>query len=647
MKAKEHAISRIYPLVLAMTWCLLSGAPEVEAQASLASEDRIDEIPVTIDGVEETFTAIRDARVRQQWYYIPDRPRLFERRVEGKPEPEFTLLRYQTRDPSNPQEVLEGGLIQFAASLALPPEAIPQLKSAIRKQVAGDEPIRLSAMPFKKAKVAIYSPDDGKLVGTGRHSQGIAPVFSTQKMVFSVPLSRLGSDVYDALVHGNTGVAMAVEFSFNGLTPPAGFRVTVDWDQTYEHYSKDKHFAAKAGYIGYFGASSTIDVQEVYNELVKNKAIQVEITESESFDSETIQKYLEPLLSRINKELLADLKPPETVPPASLDRSKEGGDGDQGKDDEEDDEDKGDGGFFGGLAKKLFGGGGFRAEYRVSIKKRRDVKRGKETIRFDHRAQVERKTIAGGFIGIGRYPEAIREKLVTVVPEGPWKSAFFVLPAVGDDENLGITQVDLEIGLTDGGDMRQSQVVAWTPDGGWKDRRGQPRTVLTFPLMGLEAAGLELERARFVSRANVTVRREVLRLEQTHDVFDGETAIVTPLSEVDVVAVDGSLLSWAKVLPDSDLVAINVTLRSGERVFSRRLRPRNVDGVWIEPEPLYWLIPKGAPPVTAEIQFLESDGHRTEWRHNGRDLLQELSSLEVTLLDADWRRESGYGEAAR
>ena len=312
------------------------------------------------------------------------------------------------------------------------------------------------------------------------------------------------------------------------------------------------------------------------------------------------------ILDRINQEILDELQPPEKIQPAEAPEAK---------------------------AKGKF----FNATYWMALKDISQVKQGTEVINFNVRQHQTRKTLAAGFIGLGHYPEKVREEAVTVVPEGPWKSAFFVLPAVGDDEDLGITQVDLEIGLTDGNDVRQSQVVAWTPDDGWRDRNGNPRTVLTFALMGVEAAGFDLDRARFQTKAQITVGREVMTLEQSRDVFDGETAIATPLTAVEVVAVDGSLLSWGKLDDGSELAAVNVALEAGDRDFSDRLRPRRIDADWAPPQPVYWLVREDTDRVTADIQFLLNTGERIQWPYNGEDLLEELSSLEVTLVDGHWR----------
>jgi hypothetical protein len=100
---------------------------EIQASPSLAAEHQIDGIPVTINGVKASFTVVQDAFDEYQWYYIPDQPRLFERTVDGKTEPEFTLISYQFKNTSNSNNLLERGLLQFATRLAIPSQAMGQL----------------------------------------------------------------------------------------------------------------------------------------------------------------------------------------------------------------------------------------------------------------------------------------------------------------------------------------------------------------------------------------------------------------------------------------------------------------------------------------------------------------------------------------
>jgi hypothetical protein len=52
---------------------------KASAQASLASEDIINALKVG----NQAYTVVRDAVRPEQWYYVPDRPRLFERDLQG------------------------------------------------------------------------------------------------------------------------------------------------------------------------------------------------------------------------------------------------------------------------------------------------------------------------------------------------------------------------------------------------------------------------------------------------------------------------------------------------------------------------------------------------------------------------------------
>src|SRR5207253_9172288 len=121
---RRRQSASVFALAIALLIC-----PRVaRAQASLAAEDIIDEVAVKLGNLTERFTVIRDAIHQDQWYYAPDQPRLAEHvGANGQREPEFTLVRYQFKDPANPEALAEGGFLQFAITLALPPEALPQL----------------------------------------------------------------------------------------------------------------------------------------------------------------------------------------------------------------------------------------------------------------------------------------------------------------------------------------------------------------------------------------------------------------------------------------------------------------------------------------------------------------------------------------
>ncbi|HEX6975610.1 MAG TPA: hypothetical protein VF147_14495 [Vicinamibacterales bacterium] len=589
------------------------------AQASLAAEDIIDEVPVKIGNVVEKFTVLRDAIQVNQWYYVPDQPRIVERLMSnGQREPEFALVRFQFKDPANPEQLAEGGFLQFAMSLGLPPEAIPQLKSAIATRTGGDaSTIRLAALPFKSAVANLYIPKSGLLVASEPVGPGIAPTFATQKMTYAIPLSKIGSDVYDTLVNGTTGLAAGIEFTYTGLTPPVGFTVTVDWDQAYSFYSKDEKIRAELSLGGWFGGKANIDRNKMVETLKQNKVFTIE----EIDNPENGAKYLEMLLERINKELLQNAIPPQNISEASA------ADPTVSKN------------ILDKLKNKYFGSLG----YSVAIKQRSQVRSGKERISFKSRKLQERKTLASGFVGIGSYPEDVRKRLVTVVPPGPWKSAYFLLPNVGDAQEIGISQVDLEIRLKKADQTHSTQVAVWKPATGWAGVGSKdPRTLLAFGLMDLYTQDPTLKDVRFDTATQITLKNEVLRVNDSLPV-DDQRAIVTPLSATKVIRLDTTSLSWAGLAPDSKLVSANVSLRAGDRSFNTLVKPRLADSKLVPPAPVNWIVPRDVSSIVATITFRLSDGSTVTWSDNGKNLAsgqENAGDLYIELVDTDWRKGS-------
>ena len=589
------------------------------AQASLASEDIIDEVPVKIGNVVEKFTVLRDAIQKDQWYYVPDQPRVVERVMSsGQREPEFMLVRFQFKDPANPEGLAEGGFLQFSMSLGLPPEAIPQLRATIAQRTGGNpDTIRLAALPFKSAVANLYIPKSGLLVASEHVGPGIAPTFSTQKMAYAIPLTKIGSDVFDTLVNGTTGLAAGIEFTYTGLTPPVGFTVEVDWDQAYTFYSKDEKIRAELSLGGFFGGKASIDRNKMLETLKQNKVIRV----VEIDNPENGAKYLEGLLERINKELLENVKPPTNIPTEAS-----AGDPTPSK------------GILDKLKSRFFGSAG----YSVSIKERKQVRQGKEIVSFQSRKLQERKTIAAGFVGIGSYPEEIRKRLVAIVPPGPWKAAYFLLPNVGDAQEIGIGQVDLELRLKKGDVTHATQVAVWKPTGGWRGvgSADTPRSLLVFGLMDLFARDPNLSNLRFETTTQVTLKNEVLKVTDSLPI-DDQKAIVTPLSAVKVIRLDTTSLSWAGLVPDSKLVSATVSLKAGDKSFTALVKPRLLDSKLAPPAPINWIVPRNVSSIVATVTFRLSDGSTVSWSENGRNLAsgqENASDLFIELIDAHWKQ---------
>jgi hypothetical protein len=158
---------------------VLAGPRSALAQdVSLLADDTIDDIKVTSGGSERTVTVVRDAYNPNQWYYIPTRPRLVEPVNSGRKEPLFHLYRYQFEDPGNKGQLLEGGFLQFTASLSLDSSATDELKKKILDAKKDIDPNKfaLSALRMRTAHAQLYSPGaTGVFVRTPPDGNGDAP----------------------------------------------------------------------------------------------------------------------------------------------------------------------------------------------------------------------------------------------------------------------------------------------------------------------------------------------------------------------------------------------------------------------------------------------------------------------------------------
>ncbi|MDQ1593240.1 MAG: hypothetical protein QOG71_3867 [Pyrinomonadaceae bacterium] len=540
---------------------VFGGTTSGNAQPSLASAD-IREMQISVSSRLEDFTVIRDAQLRDQYYYVPTRPRLVEVTNDGRNEPQFSLIRYQFVNPDDPNGLLEGGILQFAVKLAAPGVA-EQIRKKISQETSRPEAsIRVASLPLKSAEVVMYSPGQGKLVSK-TFGSGIAPQFATQEMAFSIELSRVGSDVFDALVGntpgGNTGVPVAVIMTYNGLTPPAGFRIKVNYRKLYNHYSSDQKLAARASYYGLFGASTNVRWQNLSESLKRDGALDIKKISGEGVDDAVLDQHMQAILKGINERIFQTLSPPRQVEPAQA-------------------ADPSASGFFGGVG------------YNASFKNVNEVSSLDETIEWTEQRIIERKTLAAGFIGIQGYPQDIRNRLVTFVREGNWDSAFFMLPTVGNLPQL--SQVNLKVDLEANGTSRATKTVVWKPSTDWKDSSGRVMTSVVFPIAGLLASGVKRDQLSFSSTLETIQGGSLTRIVKKRPVFNGTEAVAPPETDIEIIEIDPSAVQWRGIDPNSRLLRVQVLLRAGNREFRTILRPQNNSGVVSVPSPIGWIVSK-------------------------------------------------------
>lgn len=546
------------------------------AQASLAAENIIDSVvfryqDATGSQQQVDVTVVRDAREPNQWYYVPSAPTLVTTNVGNSAVPVFSLLQYDYRDSSNSQTIKRAGLLNFAVRLSLPPEATAALKSALigevrrrNGQISADN-VRIVALPIISATVSLFA-NDGNLVGTAEGT-GIAPTFASQHMAFSVPLTEVGAPVFDALVRTPTGIRTAVQYKYYGLTPPAGFKVKINYRNAFEHYSKNEQFRARASYYGLFSASVASESTAIREELIRSGAMQVEIIDSSNFSMEKVDAYLQPILKRINDQVLENQRAPDKIDPARAAPGSAGG-------------------YFGG------------ASYSVAMKSQSSIRTLTEEIDFRQQSIVERATAASGFVGIGRYSDEIKTQLFTVVDGSAQRSAYLAFPEVP----RGVTRVDLSVALQAKGETFAQRTYVYRRDSGWKDlASGKDADRIGFSLASVEQ--------KFGAAAANEGKFQITKV-----IRSGEEAVSVAESiptNVATQAVDlESSISGIRLRPSQvvftqmggNVRRVVARVSSGSKSKEYVFEAVNANGTWQPPVEEFFLLPQSEEGKRAEVQ---------------------------------------------
>lgn len=424
----------------------------VSGQASLLAENIITDVVVTVprpDGKsveDQAFTLVRDASNEDQWYYYPSEPRLAEQVIDGNRIPELSFIKYTyTRDD---QTVGANGLLTFAVTIGAQPEALEALTATLRERLERSgkpaDGMRLSPIPMNSASALVYDPGNGNLLAGGEANSIVsapsndAASNANNKIVFALSLSDVGADVFEGLLNGTGGIPVYIDYKYNGLTPPSGFKVTANWDLAFEHYSKNERFRARASYFGLVSANYESDRQYVREELIKSGSIEVDAITSEQFGIEELNKYLEPIVQRLNAEILEDHKPPARIDPAIAPRP--GADG-------------------------RFGGVG----YSVSVKEVKLVRKGSDEIEFRFSSIIERGGRADGVVSLGGYPQDVRDSLYDEIRAGDWSKAVYALPRIPDNAD----EATLALRLKNGETYLFDSFYVWNEIDGWKTNSGE------------------------------------------------------------------------------------------------------------------------------------------------------------------------------
>jgi hypothetical protein len=594
---------------------------------SLLADDTIDDIKVKAGDIDTTVTVMRDAYNPNQWYYVPTRPRLVQVTNNGRKEPVFHLYRYQFENPVKPGELLEGGLLMFSATLALDDSVLVELRKQILAQKKDVDPnkLALSALRMKSAKAQLYSPGaSGVFVATPPDGNGDAPIFTTQEMAFAVDLTKIGVSLYKDLLEGKAGLKLQVDFTYGGLTPPAGFTVTADYKQALDYYGSNSVFQAQASYFGLWGASYKNESTEIRQKLEESGALKIDVIEGSGFKKEDIDKYLQPIIKRINDQVLEMMTPPERIEAPKADPS-------------------GKGGFFGS------------ASYSVATKKVNQLKQLKDVINMRYRMYEERKTSAAATISLTGYPKEVRETLFSTVQNLNWDSAFFRLPEVDVAADAGVKQVDLSVLLASGDKKLPEKSFTWTPSAGWMDvKDSKPTSGTVFALLGEGFTGDTLKNANYTVTYGFTAHGKNQSYKVTEPAFTGSRPLTTPTQGMDALVIDGSNLTF-KEMEDAGkkpeeidknkkkLLKVTVVVDSTQDrpVAPVEIKAGRAGGDVIAAKPVSLILVNPAfaqnpSPVSLTVTFYLSDGTKVLWTGNTNDLRRDYPDMNITLVDVFW-----------
>ncbi|ANL39254.1 hypothetical protein [Rhizobium phaseoli] len=534
-------MSRLF-FVLGVAYAILGmSVNQCLAQASLLAENTISSVPVKVttpDGSlkEEVYTLVRDARVPDQWYYFPNEPRLAETMVGGKRVPELNFIKYTSKTSDG--NLKGGGLLTFAVTLGASAEALSGMKVALaeelkkRGQSIDTAAVRLSAVPLNSASATVYTPA-GDLAGEAQANSLANPpdraaaTNANGKIVFALTLSDVGSDIYNALLNGTSGIPVWVKFKFNGITPPAGFKVTVNWSQTQKHYSENKQFAARASYYGFYSASYKSDLTKVRDELINSNCIKVEATSDDTFTPERLDSYLQPILKRINDQILEDLKPPPKIDPARA--TSPGADG-------------------------VFGGAG----YSVAVKDISSVKTGSEVWDFTYSSILERAGAADGTVSLGTYPEDVRKSAVTAIDAGNWDRVFFPLPNI-----MGVDSATLRVRLKSKDKLIEENYFRYLPTTGWLSAQtNNPSSGVWISL--LSRPDFDRTTASWDTAYQVALGKYTVNSEATAT-LSSETGVSSPMDLIRIIEASADGLPFETNVNGKELVSVDVRLTETTR----------------------------------------------------------------------------------
>jgi hypothetical protein len=395
--------------------------------------------------------------------------------------------------------------------------------------------------------------------------------------------------------------------SFGGLTPRGPYRVAVDWTLAYDYYEDLINAGATASTFGFFGGLTS---QKLFHDLQKARVIQVHAADGSDASPEDFYKFIDPLLARINSELLRDAAPPGTVDASGFHQATQRG--------------------------RFLGG-----DYRVALRARTDVRSGAGQVDFTVRTRQEAHARADGLLGVAPYLKRMRESdLVSTVEAGEWDDAYLMLPAILRRQSFGVLSATLAVRFAAGDETLGSSVFSWAPRRGWTDESGEPRGVAHFHFGTARQPRTDL---RFETTLSLDTVHGSQQIASSVPAFTGKRAIASLRESFEVIGFDATLAPWqfgdGVSVQRGDLQEIALRVEAGGSVHAATLRTRQVGRATLPPLPVQFLLPRDRGPVRVTAT-MRRGGRIYRWRHNDakdvRARLADPSLITLHVSPGEW-----------
>lgn len=609
-------MKKLINLVLITTFFISVSCLKIHAIPSQSSVMNFD---ISVDKEKQSFTIFQVFNTKYHFYYVANNPSLATEGTGKNKLPLFRIIRYTSKNIKTKNDE-KNAILDFSIELTPSKKAIKKMKAYIASNLELPiSSIELSPLPFKSALATIYDIQ-GRIIASATQKKGIASSFSESRLHFFIAVKNLGNENYNALLK-KEGLPIYITYTFDKIADQSNFKANVSWDKLYKNLNSNKKLQLAFSHWNYYrshlGLKFPTDIEPIglylTNELISNGCISNISPNHKNLKPAELSQYLAPVLSDILKKLVKNVTPPNKINYRNSENSP----------------------------CPVWG-----ENTNITIEKKQAVKSSNDTILFSQPRSFESKITHGALFGIGKYSTAIQNRLIKEIPNKSWDTSFYTLPAVGDMQDLDISNLMLKVipmykdkmGRLNKLRGTSPQLAEWNSANQYfTDRKGNRINYLAFPLKAiasvLNKAEISLTSAGYLIQGCVIQGKKNRYRFQSHvNFFTNTVPISTPINH----------LIGCKINCNSGIIFGNRRTRKGLALIKMKIKvnnPKQKFHLQIKPttkikSPILLFEPSNSRKsnkITANIEYIELRGKRVSWIHSGKNLLEVFQEKPVIL----------------